>query len=201
MTYITLDEAQRWVGQASTADLADLEDVLSAVCASIDAHCSRSFALVEGEDRDFVVHPGTPWVLDLGPYNDLVAVDSLKVDDGTGTFATTLTASDYQLEPRNRSGPETRPYTSVRRLDTSWPLPTGAAERQATVRISGDWGWPAVPEPIKAATRIQTARLFKRADSPLGVAGFGEFGVVRVSALDPDVRALLAPYRIPSGIA
>jgi hypothetical protein len=43
--------------------------------------------------------------------------------------------------------------------------------------------------------------VFKRADSPLGVAGFGEFGVVRVTQLDPDVKALLEPYRRHAGFA
>lgn len=69
------------------------------------------------------------------------------------------------------------------------------------MRISGVWGWPAVPDAVKAACRIQVSRVFKRADSPLGVAGFGEFGVVRVSRLDPDVESLLAPYRVLAGIA
>jgi hypothetical protein len=37
-------------------------------------------------------------------------------------------------------------------------------------------------------------RQFKRYDSPLGVAGFGDIGVMRVSRVDPDVAALLEPY-------
>jgi hypothetical protein len=55
----------------------------------------------------------------------------------------------------------------------------------------GSW----VPEPwpthIEQATLIQAARLYKRRNSPEGVAGFGEMGVVRVSTLDPDVEALI----------
>jgi hypothetical protein len=38
----------------------------------------------------------------------------------------------------------------------------------------------------------------KRQESPLGVAGFGEFGVVRVSRLDPDIDAMLQPYKLLS---
>jgi hypothetical protein len=39
------------------------------------------------------------------------------------------------------------------------------------------------------------SRLFKRNDSPLGVAGFGDMGVMRVSRFDPDIEALIAPYK------
>jgi hypothetical protein len=69
------------------------------------------------------------------------------------------------------------------------------------VTVTGVFGWPAVPAAVKQACRLQVARVFKRADSPLGVAGFGEFGVVRVTQLDPDVKALLEPYRRHAGFA
>jgi hypothetical protein len=36
--------------------------------------------------------------------------------------------------------------------------------------------------------------LFKRFDSPLGVLGMGDMGSIRVSRVDSDVQALLAPY-------
>lgn len=54
-------------------------------------------------------------------------------------------------------------------------------------------GWVPVPWPshVETAVLIQTSRLYKRRNSPEGVAGFGEFGVVRVSSLDPDVETLL----------
>jgi hypothetical protein len=53
-----------------------------------------------------------------------------------------------------------------------------------------------VPEPITQAVIIQASRIFKRYDSPLGVAGFGDLGAIRVTrALDPDVAQLVEPYR------
>jgi hypothetical protein len=53
-----------------------------------------------------------------------------------------------------------------------------------------------VPKAIETATMIQASRIFKRFDSPLGVAGFGDFGAVRVSRfLEPDVEQLVMPYR------
>jgi hypothetical protein len=50
--------------------------------------------------------------------------------------------------------------------------------------------WPATAE---YAAKLQGARLVKRRASPEGVAGFGDFGPVRVTALDPDIEQLLAP--------
>jgi hypothetical protein len=53
-----------------------------------------------------------------------------------------------------------------------------------------------VPEPIKQACILQSARVYKRYDSPLGVAGFGDLGAIRVSRfLDPDVAQMVEPYR------
>jgi hypothetical protein len=59
-----------------------------------------------------------------------------------------------------------------------------------------------VPIAITQACVVQASRLFKRLDSPLGVAGFGDLGVVRVGrALDPDVEQLVSPYRRMRGFA
>lgn len=47
---------------------------------------------------------------------------------------------------------------------------------------------------IELAMLMQAGRLYRRRSSPEGVAGFGEFGAVRVSRIDADIEALLAPY-------
>jgi hypothetical protein len=38
-------------------------------------------------------------------------------------------------------------------------------------------------------------RQFKLYDAPLGVAGFGDIGAINITRIDPDVMALLAPFR------
>jgi len=48
---------------------------------------------------------------------------------------------------------------------------------------------------IVQATILLSMRQFKRYDSPLGVAGFGDLGAMRVTKFDPDVEALVAPWR------
>jgi len=71
-------------------------------------------------------------------------------------------------------------------------FPTGG--REATVQVTGTFGWDAVPDAIEQACILQAARYFKRADSPMGVAGFDAMGVVRLSRIDPDIATLLEPY-------
>lgn len=52
---------------------------------------------------------------------------------------------------------------------------------------------------LAEAERIYAARLYTRKDSPEGVAGWGELGVIRLRD-DPDVRRLIGPYLdIPVG--
>lgn len=198
--YLSLEEAKRWTGiPVSDDQTADLEDAISAVEREIEQYCQRKFSQSSSEARDFAASNST--LLRLGPFCDLVSVSAVATDeDGDGTFGSTITS--YELEPRNTAGPETRPYTAVRRISGSWPVATTSDERQARIRITGVWGWPAVPAPVKQATRIQVARIFKRTDSPFGVAGVSEFGVMRLTArLDPDVQHMLDPYRIPTGFA
>jgi hypothetical protein len=65
----------------------------------------------------------------------------------------------------------------------------------ASVQVTAKWGWPAVPPAVKQAAFIVAADLFKAKDSAFGVAGFGEFGAVRVgSRMNPQAQALLAPF-------
>lgn len=53
---------------------------------------------------------------------------------------------------------------------------------------------------ISEACFIQASRIFKRKESPFGVAGGGEYGPMRIGRLDPDVREFLQPFRL-SGFA
>ena len=53
------------------------------------------------------------------------------------------------------------------------------------------------PGPVVEACGIQAARYFMRKNAPFGVLGSADVGFVRLqSKLDPDVMALLDPYRL-----
>ena len=125
--------------------------------------------------------------------DDLDSLTSLKTSTNVdGVFDQTWKTSDYQLEPLNKiAGGIPSPYTHIRAVGDYW-FPTGMEE--ATVQVTGVFGWDTIPKAIEQACILQSARYFKRADSPMGVAGFDAMGVVRLSRIDPDIATLLDPY-------
>ena len=130
--------------------------------------------------------------------DDLVpgSVTAFKTDeDGDGTFETTWAASDYQLLPVNKPTGINRPHTNVEAIaGRLFPVRYSRQGRVDRVQITGIWGWPAVPLPVKQACKLQVNRILKRRYSPEGVAGFGEFGAIRVTRLDPDIQQDLQSY-------
>jgi hypothetical protein len=115
-----------------------------------------------------------------------------------GNFDVTWSPSDWQLEPVNGIlDGLTVPFTRIRAVgDYLFPTLNANFGLEALVQLTAVYGWPSVPEPITQAVIIQASRIFKRYDSPLGVAGFGDLGAIRVTrALDPDVAQLVEPYR------
>jgi hypothetical protein len=88
-------------------------------------------------------------------------------------------------------------YDKIRAVgDYLFPTVNANYGEQALVQVTARWGWATIPEPITQACIIQASRIFKRYDSPLGVAGFGDLGAIRVSRfLDPDMAQLVEPYR------
>jgi hypothetical protein len=115
-----------------------------------------------------------------------------------GNFDVTWSATDVQLEPLNGylDGIEWS-FNKLRAIgDYLFPTVNANYGEQALVQVTARYGWAAVPSPVKQACIIQASRLFKRLDSPLGVAGFGDLGAIRVSRfLDPDMAQLVEPYR------
>lgn len=167
----------------------------------IDGYCGRSFFAAGSATRLFVAHDSL-----LVQINDLGDEENLVIQTDTSannTFDTTWDDIDYQLEPLNQivDGLTGYPYTRIRAIENLiWPIQGG----EALVKISAsNWGWPAVPDPIEQACVIQSLRIFKRLDSPLGVLGFDGMGVtVRVGrGLDPDVMQMIDPYRKMRSIA
>lgn len=122
------------------------------------------------------------------------AVTIASSTNADGVYDVTWTTDDYQLEPLNGvSEGVPWPYTRIRAVGDYW-FPVALEE--ATVKVTGVYGWPSIPVSVKQAAVIQSSRIYKRLDSPLGVAGFGDIGVMRVTrSVDPDVAVLLDPYK------
>lgn len=172
-------------------DDALIQKAISAASRSIDRWTGTTFYPIT-EARTFV--GGCDGVVWVDPFTD---TDGLVVKTGAGgTFPTTVAPSAYVLQPLNapsRGGAYNRIVIPGGGIPTSNGFPT--------VEITAAWGWAEVPADVELACRIKAARLFRRKDSPEGVAGTSEFGVVRISRFeDPDVTLLLAPFTDP-GIA
>ena len=193
--YITVQEAQDYTGVNLAGSTALLEDVVTASSRLIDEYCGRHF-YAETAIRYFDTDDSQ--VLTLGPFNDLASATSVTEDtDGDGTYATTYTSAEYQLGPGGAAtrAPIAEPFTELRLLDSvtfSVVVPTG---RRGLIKINGTWGWPAVPIPVKQACRIIVAEVMKLESAPLGIVGFADFGVTRVSkSMSPRAIQMLQPY-------
>ena len=169
----------------------------SAASELINGYCGRSFENYGTATRYFA--PNDLYVLQV---DDLAgtAITIQSSSNADVVFDVTFAAKDYQLEPLNSiSEGLTWPFTRIRAVDDyDWSV----FGDEATAKITGVWGWPAVPASISQAAVIQGSRIFTRLQSPLGIAGFGDMGVVRVSRqLDPDVAQRVEPFRRMRGIA
>ncbi len=187
--YATLAElkAVMRIPSADTVDDSLLETSIEAASRQLDGFCERVFYSTSGT-RIFV--PNDSFVCET---DDIISITTLKTASDGNSFDTTWATADYQLEPLNgRAGGIVTPFTQIRATDDLL-FPTFGGE--ATVQIVGTFGWSAVPIAIKQAVLMLAQRQFKRYDSPLGVAGVGDLGVIRVSRIDPDVQALVAPFR------
>lgn len=163
----------------------------SAASELIDLYCGRTFGTVSATRYYSASNSGVLAVDDLAG-TALTVLSSSSVD---GTYDVTWTAdTDYQLDPLNgRRNGITWPYTALRAVGSkSWPIGGG----EASVKITGPFGWPSVPSVVVQSAVLQASRIYMRNMSPLGVAGGNEFGVMRVTkALDPDVAVMLADFR------
>jgi hypothetical protein len=190
--YCTVYELKNAIGITDSVDDLKLGAAITAASGWIDAYCGRQFIQASGTAFRSYIPTGR---MDPLPIDDATSIVSVAIDDDLdGTFSEVLETIDWQAEPVNDFTAGIRmPYTSIRPFeDGYWPLDRG----RATVKVQATFGWDETPIQIRQAAILQSSRLFKRYDSPLGVAGFGDLGVMRVSRfVDPDTEMLLAPFR------
>ena len=184
------------IGTADTLDDDLIDNCVGAASRLIDGYCNRRFwQSGTAEARVFQAEDSFYCSIDDIAGTALTLKTSTQAD---GTFDLTWSRSDYQLEPLNGNlDGLTWSYDKIRAVgDYLFPTVNANYGEQALVQVTAIFGWPAVPEPVTQATIIQASRIFKRYDSPLGVAGFGDLGAIRVSRfLDPDMAQLVEPYR------
>jgi len=174
----------------------DRDDLISAAIIAgarwIDRRCGRRFyADLAATARVFrpgrrVSCDGSDAVLRV---DDFATTAGLIVETATGIGGTWTAVATQEAGPDNADS-YGQPWNRIR-APGAWIPYTGK------VRITARWGWPAVPDDITQANTLLASRLYRRKDSPQGVLGNAEWGAIRVSRMDPDVEALIAPFMIP----
>jgi len=174
---------------------AALTDALNSASSEIERHTGRQFNLAASATPR-VYEPEQDWMTvrtdDFATLNTLVVQVS---PDNSGNFTQTLTSSQYEAYPYNGvvDGQPGWPYYRLRSTGGAW-FPRLPLSRRASVQVTAQWGWPAVPAPIKQSCMIIAAQTYRLADAPWGVAGMTEFGTaVRIRDI-PMVREKLRPF-------
>lgn len=198
--YCTLAQVKAALRISDTTDDALLEVSVESASRLIDGYCNRSFWSQGTATRIYTARD--PYFCMVDDFSSIVSLNTSVLSPGTFEIAWNLPGGtakpDAQLEPLNQIIEGTPwAYDRVRAVGRYFfPTLTTNYGSQALVQLTAVYGWSAVPKVIEQATIIQSSRLFKRLDSPLGVAGFGDMGVMRISrAIDPDVAMLVDPYR------
>jgi hypothetical protein len=187
-SYATLQQVKAAIGIQDGFDDSLLEMAIESASRQIDSYTERYFYNAGTATKIFA--PIDNWVC---PTEDFITLSKVETSEDGESFDTEWERADWQEEPLNgRAGGLVTAFTQIRAIeDYLFPYRNG----EATVRITGTWGWSAVPIAITQATVILASRIFKRLDSPLGIIS-GELGSMRIGfRLDPDVQHLIDPYR------
>lgn len=189
--YATVDEVKARFAITDAIDDYLIRKAIRAASRQIDKLCRRRFyadatATARTYWRDSTIHT---YVDEFWTTSGLVVATD---QDDDGMFEVTWSAGDYQLEPLNGivDGESGWPFNMIRAVEAR----TFPAAKRPGVQVTAKWGWAAIPDDIREATLLSAAELFKLKDAPFGVAGFGEFGAVRIRA-NPIVMRAISPYK------
>lgn len=188
-TYITLNELKSALNIDDSVDDSALSAALTSAAGAVTAYCDRYF----GQTGTI----GTPVTRMYRPddrrvfTDDLVSYTAVEYADADAASWTSIGTASVIAMPANAATLEpAHPYTSLHAISSAeWP------DADGWVRITGVWGWPAVPPQIKQATLLQAVRLATSRSVPLGIVGGMEAMPMRLGAgLHPDARVLCEPY-------
>lgn len=179
------------VATFTDADTILLQRCLDAASGMIDRFTGRTFRAENGAVKYFTATCHSS--LSLSP--DLRAVTEVAIDtDGDLGYGTVLAASDYWLCPA-QSYPDAGIYSEI----AIAPRSSQAFAPGYRVRVTGNWGYVVdgeAPSAVIEACLLQAARLYNRRGAPFGILQTVDLGqFTRISKADPDVQALLMPYR------
>jgi len=209
--YVSLAEQKGYLGVTDTVDDTILTSALIAACAGVNDVCGRQFNDA-GVTSARLFKPRSSDVCMVDDFSTSVGLVIATDLDGDGVFEQTWTGTDFELEPLNgiRNGVPGWPYNQINAFSSLY-FPSSAGRRgglyaspwryarrdRASVQVIARWGWAAIPEPVKQTVKITASEISKLKDAPFGVAGFDQYGAVRVRA-NPIAMWLLGPYVVES---
>lgn len=189
MAYADLAALSLRLGFSDNFDDTLLSGALTVAERTIDRWCRRTFTV----DANVTTRTYLPW-RDEVVVDDISTTSGLIVKDDGATIANT----DLVLDPPNGVGVDGRtgwPYWRIRTDDGSWWHIDG---NRRTVEVTAKFGWAAVPDSIREATLILASDLFHAKDTRLGVAGWGDLGLLRIRE-NGMLQTMLQDYIRPAG--
>jgi len=180
--------------QISDANDTDTDALISSLITvasdAITNYTQRRFLPAEEAAAKSFTYQGRG-VLNIAPFV-LRSVDSVQIDTD-GDSPTTLASDEYAMRPLGTiDGVYTRlvlrGYSVTRSDANQWP-------QERVVQVTGDWGYPSVPEPVERACILSVASMIAR------TAARGQFMDSDVSPssgpmLPGMAKSLLEPYRV-----
>jgi len=180
------------IGQSDTRDDGRCSAALATASRGIENCCNRQFNDA-GSASARIYRPDDWYMSEVDDFHTQVGL-VVKTDEADdGAYEVTWDTSDFQAEPLNGvvSGTPGWPYFRLVATESRY---FSYLARHPCLQVTARWGWATVPDPVKEATLIVAEETFKLKDAPFGVAGFGEFGAVRVKQ-NPLAWGMVAPYR------
>lgn len=186
-------ELRTWMSDSgSILSQSLIEGAINATSRMIERFCGRRFWKDESPTtRKYIVSdPDIVWVDDIATTDGLI----VKTDDlADGSFTTLWGSTDYELSPFNSEVDSATPHAFYRIHGVERLFPVNKYRR--TLEVTASFGWSAIPDQVKQACLMKSNMIVLRKDSPYGIAGFSEFGVVRINRTeDPEITRLLAPF-------
>lgn len=159
--YCTLAEFKQFMtapGQDLTADIGDdtvIEALIESSSRFIDGECVRHFYKSATDETRYYTATDPAFIR----VDDLVSVTALYTDYGDRTYPNTWAATDFDLWPYNASA-DGRPYVQiVVTPGGAYWFPAGTAKG---VKVTGIFGYPAIPAQIKDACVMISLSAYKR---------------------------------------